>query len=58
MFPQGLDAQVVVVVRGSMALTPLVVDLALKVAGPELNREPWSDGDDEEACEVGGCVHV
>jgi Kef-type K+ transport system membrane component KefB len=58
LFQQDLDELLVVVVIASMALTPLVVDLALKVAGPELNLEPCSDGDDEEACEVGGCVHV
>jgi hypothetical protein len=37
LFPQNLDELLVVVVISSMALTPLAVDLALKIAGPTLD---------------------
>ena len=43
----GLDELLVVVVILSMALTPLTVDLALKIAGPEF----MSPCDDED-CDV------
>ena len=65
LFQKDLDELLVVVVIASMALTPLVVDFALKIAGPELNLEDsrCSDEDDDfltdgsfdtdkEACEV------
>jgi len=36
LFPQNLDELLVVVVISSMALTPVAVDLSLRIAGPEL----------------------
>ena len=44
LFPMGLDELLVVVVILSMALTPLTVDLALKIAGPEF-MSPCDDDD-------------
>ena len=65
LFQQDLDQLLVVVVIASMALTPLVVDLATKVAGPMVDLESGcEEGDDDgllgsgsfdvdkEACEV------
>ena len=66
LFQKDLDELLVVVVIASMALTPLVVDFALKIAGPELNLEDsrcseeedddfLDDGSfdtDKDACEV------
>lgn len=43
LFPQNLDELLVVVVISSMALTPLAVDLALKIAGPELDLSSCED---------------
>ena len=55
LFPANLDELLVVVVIASMALTPVIVDVALKIAGPELNTEGCEVGVSEtfdEACAV------
>lgn len=43
LFPQNLDELLVVVVISSMALTPVAVDLALKIAGPSLDLSNCED---------------
>lgn len=47
LFPQNLDQLLVVVVITSMAVTPVVVDLAMKVAGPDVMTEPLCEGKDD-----------
>ena len=48
LFPQNLDELLVVVVIASMALTPLAVDLALKIAGPSLDLSSLSDAPEDQ----------
>jgi hypothetical protein len=43
LFPQNLDELLVVVVISSMALTPVAVELALKIAGPTLDLSNCED---------------
>jgi hypothetical protein len=48
LFPQNLDELLVVVVIASMALTPLAVDLAIKIAGPSLDLSSLSDAPEDQ----------
>ena len=58
LFPQKLEEVLVCVVILSMALTPVAVEVAMKIAGPELPLGNCSDdaanlsSDELEACEV------
>ena len=54
LFPMGLDELLVVVVILSMALTPLSVDLALKIAGDDFMSTLQSE--DEDAIDVAAGV--
>ena len=47
----GLDELLVIVVILSMALTPLDVDAALKIVGPDFMSEDF-DAEDEDAIDV------
>ena len=47
LFPMGLDELLVIVVILSMALTPLAVDVALKIAGPDFESPPENTMDEE-----------
>ena len=51
LFPMGLDELLVIVVILSMALTPLAVDAALKIVGPDFMTEDF-DAEDENAIDV------
>ena len=51
LFPMGLDKLLVIVVILSMALTPLAVDAALKIVGPDFMTEDF-DAEDEDAIDV------
>ena len=51
LFPMGLDELLVIVVILSMALTPLAVDAALKIVGPDFMTEDF-DAEDEDAIDV------
>lgn len=53
LFPQNLDELLVVVVISSMALTPVVVDLALRIAGPELKLDRGCSDEDRVGSQDG-----